>query len=94
MASLSADSCSPVLHDCQRCLGVGLHYRAQQKALTVARDGADLQILTDGQSNYGFPSWSGDGRHIVYREATRERNALLVLDVESCLLYTSDAADD
>jgi len=45
-------------------------------------DGADLQILTDGQSNYGFPSWSGDGRHIVYREATRERNALLVLDVE------------
>ncbi len=50
---------------------------------TISPDGADLQILTDGQSNYGFPSWSGDGRHIVYREATRERNAILVLDVES-----------
>ncbi len=50
---------------------------------TIAADGTDLRILTNGQSNYGFPSWSGDGRHIVYREATRQRSAILVLDVES-----------
>ena len=50
---------------------------------TIRPDGSDLRILTDGPSNYGFPSWSGDGRHIVYRDATRERSAILVLDVTS-----------
>jgi TolB protein len=50
---------------------------------TIRPDGSDLRILTDGQSNYGFPSWSGDGRYIVYRDATRQRSAILVLDVES-----------
>jgi TolB protein len=50
---------------------------------TIAVDGSDLKILTNGQSNFGFPSWSGDGRHIVYREATRQRSAILVLDVIS-----------
>lgn len=50
---------------------------------TIDADGTDLKILTDGRSNYGFPSWSGDGRHIVYREATPQRSAILVLDVDS-----------
>jgi TolB protein len=50
---------------------------------TIRPDGSDLRILTGSQSNYGFPSWSGDGRHIVYRDATRERSAILVLDVTS-----------
>jgi TolB protein len=50
---------------------------------TISAAGTDLRILTDGQSNYGFPSWSGDGRHLVYREATRQRSAILVRDIES-----------
>jgi TolB protein len=50
---------------------------------TIDADGTNLKILTDGRSNYGFPSWSGDGRHIAYREATRQRSAIMVLDVES-----------
>jgi TolB protein len=50
---------------------------------TIGADGRDLKVLTNGQSNYGFPSWSGDGRQIVYREATRQRNAILVLEIES-----------
>ena len=50
---------------------------------TIGVDGQDLQVLTNGQANYGFPSWSGDGRRIVYREALRDRSAILVYDVES-----------
>lgn len=46
-----------------------------EEALTVR-----ASAVTDGRSNYGFPSWSGDGRRLVYREATRERSAILVLD--------------
>jgi Tol biopolymer transport system component len=50
---------------------------------TIEADGTNLRIHTNGQSNFGFPSWSGDGRHIVYREATRQRSAILVLDLET-----------
>jgi TolB protein len=50
---------------------------------TIDADGTNLTVLTDGRSNYGFPSWSGDGRHIAYREATRQRSVILVLDVET-----------
>jgi TolB protein len=50
---------------------------------TIGVDGRDLQILTNGQANYGFPSWSGDGRRIVYREARQGHSAILVHDVAS-----------
>jgi Tol biopolymer transport system component len=50
---------------------------------TIGTDGKDLKVHTNGQSNYGFPSWSGDGRHLVYREATRQRSAIIVLEIES-----------
>ncbi len=30
-------------------------------------DGSDVRILTDGSANVGMPSWSRDGRRIVYR---------------------------
>jgi Tol biopolymer transport system component len=50
---------------------------------TIRPDGTDLRLLTDGRSNYGFPSWSGDGRRLVYREVTRDRNRILVMDLES-----------
>ncbi len=56
---------------------------AKADIATIRPDGSDLRILTGGQSNYGFPSWSGDGRHIVYRDATHQRSAILVLDVQS-----------
>jgi Tol biopolymer transport system component len=56
---------------------------AKADIATIRPDGSDLRVLTGGQSNYGFPSWSGDGRFIVYRDATRERSAILVLDVET-----------
>jgi Tol biopolymer transport system component len=40
--------------------------------LAVIRpDGKDLQVLTSGSRNDGFPSWSPDGRRIVYRSTER-----------------------
>jgi Tol biopolymer transport system component len=39
--------------------------------------------LTDGTANAGFPSWSPDGRKIVYRVWSQEAKGLRVLDLET-----------
>jgi TolB protein len=49
----------------------------------INKDGSNLKILTDGRSNYGFPSWSPDGKRIVYREATDSIRGLRIVDVET-----------
>ena len=46
-------------------------------------DGTSLRLLTGGTGNYGFPSWSGDGRRIVYRSSENGGGHLHILDVES-----------
>src|SRR5262249_10165198 len=35
----------------------------------MGADGRNLKVLTDGKGNYGFPSWSRDGRRLVYRSS-------------------------
>lgn len=50
---------------------------------TIDTNGGNLTILTDGKANYAMPSWSGDGKHIVYRRAGASGNALEIIDVES-----------
>ncbi|HZF30247.1 MAG TPA: hypothetical protein VE907_14100 [Gammaproteobacteria bacterium] len=54
--------------------------------LTV--DGADVQVLTDGAANYGFPDWSPDGKQVVYRLASAERNGLFIVDVATRAVRT------
>lgn len=49
----------------------------------VGADGSGLTLLTDSAGNAGFPSWSPDGRQIVYRAATDGASALMVVDVAS-----------
>lgn len=49
----------------------------------VASDGTKPQLLTDGSANYGFPSWSPDGRRIVYRGSTEGKSTLFVMDSET-----------
>jgi TolB protein len=47
----------------------------------IQSDGTGLKILTDGSGNYGFPSWSPDGRYIVYRTSGKDNNSLSIIDV-------------
>jgi Tol biopolymer transport system component len=55
-------------------------------AIVDSHDG-DVQKFTHESGNFGFPDWSGDGRHIVYREAGTT-NALDILDVASGKSHT------
>jgi TolB protein len=46
-------------------------------------DGTGLRVLTDGSGNFGFPSWAPDGRRLVYRAASKGKNGLFIIDVET-----------
>ena len=54
----------------------------------IDKDGSHLKVLTDGKGNYGFPSWSRDGKRIVYRAATDSVKGLFIVDVESGKITT------
>jgi TolB protein len=49
----------------------------------VAADGSALQMLTDGPGNYGFPSWSPDGKRVVCRSTVGMATHLVIVDVET-----------
>lgn len=55
---------------------------AQAAIAVIDTRGGGLEILTHGSGNFGFPDWSGDGRHIVCREAGTT-NALDIIDLET-----------
>ena len=38
---------------------------ARADVAVMQSDGTGLKILTDGSGNYGFPSWSPDGKYLV-----------------------------
>ena len=46
-------------------------------------DGTDLKVLTDGTANCAFPSWSPDGRQIVYRASGENNKGLFIMDLET-----------
>jgi Tol biopolymer transport system component len=54
----------------------------------VNKDGTGLKILTDGKGNYGFPSWSPDGKKIVFRASTDSLKGLFIIDVETLQITT------
>jgi Tol biopolymer transport system component len=52
------------------------------KLMMVRADGSDKRDLTSGPVNSGFPSWSPDGKHIVYRIWSDQEHGLRILNVE------------
>jgi Tol biopolymer transport system component len=53
------------------------------KIVLVDRDGTGVQELTADMPNAGFPSWSADGKEIVYRSFAPNARGLNVLNLES-----------
>ncbi len=74
--------------------GVGQFFQAAQGAATAdiavigAEAGGEPELLTRGGGNFGFPSWSPDGKRIVYRAAGANRNGLYIIDVATRAVTT------
>jgi Tol biopolymer transport system component len=52
------------------------------KIMRVRRDGTGLESLTDGTVHSGFPSYSADGKQIVYRVFGENAAGLKILNLE------------
>jgi Tol biopolymer transport system component len=62
----------------------GFFQRAQIKSaqvMSIHTDGAGLEALTLGDASNGMPSWSPDGKQVVYRVAQGTARQLYILDV-------------
>lgn len=70
-------------------LAFGLGYWfAERNTMTAAlwrvrRDGTGAEQLTDGSLHSGFPSYSADGKELVYRVFSAKEKGLRVLDLET-----------
>lgn len=67
-------------------LGLGAYFQGRQgRAVAdlalMRHDGTALKILTEGTGNHGFPSWSPDGRQLVYRSSDETGKGLSILEV-------------
>ena len=62
------------------------------KLILVNRDGTAPTDLTDGLPNAGFPSWSPDGKHIVYRVWGNDEHGLRIMNLadKSVQVLTKD----
>ncbi len=62
----------------------------------INSDGSHLKILTDSKGNYGFPSWSPDGKKIVYRAATDSVKGLFIVEIETgkITMLTNNSQDN
>ena len=54
-----------------------------QNIAVVDANGSGFRLLTEGTGNNGFPSWSPDGRRLVFRAQDERGKGLRILDVES-----------
>ena len=66
--------------------GLGQWFQARRtgtaKIMRVRRDGSSLEALTDGTVHSGFPSYSADGKQIVYRVFGETVAGLRILNLE------------
>jgi Tol biopolymer transport system component len=50
---------------------------------TITPEGTDFKLLTEGDRNDAFPSWSSDGSRIVFRANDEHGKGLRIVDVKS-----------
>jgi Tol biopolymer transport system component len=66
--------------------GLGQWFQARRtgtaKIMRVRRDGTGLEALTDGTVHSGFPSYSADGKQIVYRVFGENTAGLKILNLD------------
>ena len=58
-------------------------YQKPAKLMRVRKDGTDAQDLTAGEPNAGFPSYSPDGKQIVFRVWGEKENGLRIMNLET-----------
>jgi Tol biopolymer transport system component len=67
--------------------GLGTWFQERNRASAalwrVRRDGSGAEQLTDGALHSGFPSYSADGRYIVFRVWGATEKGLRILDLET-----------
>jgi Tol biopolymer transport system component len=66
--------------------GFGTFFRGPRGAAGLAiigTDGRGFQQVELEDGNHGFPSWSPDGRRLVYRSATANGKGLSIIDLAS-----------
>jgi TolB protein len=59
----------------------------------IRPDGSGLKELTHGERNDGFPSWSPDGKRVVFRTADKTGKGLRIADIESGEITVLTAGD-
>ena len=66
-------------------VGYWFHQRYTEKAtiMRIRRDGSGLEPLTDGTVHSGFPSYSADGKELVYRVWGENNVGLRILNLET-----------
>lgn len=66
-------------------MGAWFQERAHGKAviMRVRRDGTDYEALTDGSVHSGFPSYSGDGKEIVFRVFSETEKGLRIINLDT-----------
>lgn len=67
--------------------GIGPWFDARatgkSKIMRAKSDGSFVEALTDGTTHVGFPSYSADGRYVVYRQWEKDDWGLRIIDVET-----------
>ena len=66
--------------------GYGAVFNAREskpsQLIMIRPDGSEKRQLTSGPLNSGFPSFSPDGKHIVYRVWAKKERSLQILDLD------------
>jgi Tol biopolymer transport system component len=78
----------------QNSIGVG---KVLSHLALISPEGTGFHLLTEGDVNDNFPSWSPDGRRLVYRTQDENGKGLRIIDVETrkiTVLTTGDHNSD